>query len=58
MLCSLRAAKEVRGIMTMFAGTRQGREEFGPWAGDILGARLPDRFIVDSVRVYDLIDAG
>ena len=44
--------------MTMFAGTRLSRGEIGPWAGDIRGARLPDRFIVDSVRVYDLIDAG
>ena len=31
-------------------------EEIGPWAGDIKKAILPDRFIVDYVRVYDLVD--
>ena len=31
-------------------------EEIGPWAGDIKKAHLPDHFIVDYVRVYDLVD--
>lgn len=29
-------------------------DEIGPWAGDISKARLPDDFLVDYVRVYDL----
>lgn len=29
-------------------------EEIGDWAGDITKASLPDRFIIDYVRVYDL----
>lgn len=28
--------------------------EIGPWAGDITRAALPDRFVVDYVRVYDV----
>jgi hypothetical protein len=32
-------------------------DEIGPWAGDITKAKLPDRFLVDYVRVYDLVDA-
>lgn len=32
--------------------------EVGTWAGDIKTARLPDEFLVDYVRVYDLVDAG
>ena len=28
--------------------------EVGKWAGDITEAKLPDRFLVDYVRVYDL----
>ena len=31
-------------------------DEIGPWAGDITKAKLPDRFLVDYVRVYDLVD--
>jgi len=31
-------------------------DEIGTWAGDITKARLPDRFVVDYVRVYDLVD--
>lgn len=31
-------------------------EEIGSWAGDITKAVLPDRFVVDYVRVYDLVD--
>lgn len=31
-------------------------DEVGDWAGDIRKAQLPDRFLVDYVRVYDLID--
>ncbi len=32
-------------------------DEVGKWAGDIRQAKLPDEFLVDYVRVYDLIDA-
>ncbi len=32
-------------------------DEIGPWAGDITKAKLPDRFLVDYVRVYDFVDA-
>lgn len=31
-------------------------DEIGNWAGDIKKANLPDRFLVDYVRVYDLVD--
>lgn len=31
-------------------------DEIGPWAGDIKKADLPDEFLVDYVRVYDLVD--
>jgi beta-glucanase (GH16 family) len=31
-------------------------DEVGNWAGDIKKASLPDRFLVDYVRVYDLAD--
>ncbi len=31
-------------------------DEIGDWAGDIKKAKLPDRFVVDYVRVYDLVD--
>lgn len=31
-------------------------DEVGPWAGDIREAKLPDRFLVDYVRVYDSVD--
>jgi beta-glucanase (GH16 family) len=30
-------------------------DEIGKWAGDINQAELPDRFLVDYVRVYDLV---
>ena len=30
-------------------------DEMGPWAGDIKKADLPDQFLVDYVRVYDLV---
>ncbi len=30
--------------------------EIGRWAGDIRDAKLPDEFLVDYVRVYDLVD--
>jgi len=30
-------------------------DEVGPWAGDIRKAQLPDEFLVDYVRVYDLV---
>jgi hypothetical protein len=29
-------------------------EEIGPWAGDIRKVELPDYFVVDYVRVYDM----
>lgn len=32
-------------------------DEIGDWAGDITKVKLPDRFLVDYVRVYDLVDA-
>ncbi len=32
-------------------------DEIGKWAGDITKAKLPDQFMVDYVRVYDLVDA-
>ena len=31
-------------------------DEIGDWAGDIKQAELPDEFLVDYVRVYDLAD--
>jgi len=31
-------------------------DETGPWAGDIKRAKLPDPFLVDYVRVYDLVE--
>ena len=31
-------------------------DEIGNWAGDIAKARLPDQFLVDYVRVYDLVE--
>lgn len=33
-------------------------EEIGTWAGDIAEASLPDYFVVDYVRVYDLAESG
>jgi len=33
-------------------------DEIGAWAGDIARARLPDEFLVDYVRVYDLQPAS
>ncbi|UCD51360.1 MAG: alpha-L-fucosidase [Phycisphaerales bacterium] len=30
-------------------------EEIGTWGGDISKARLPDQFVVDYVRVYDVV---
>jgi beta-glucanase (GH16 family) len=31
-------------------------DEIGNWAGDIKKAKLPDAFLVDYVRVYDLVE--
>lgn len=31
-------------------------DEIGSWAGDITKAKLPDRLLVDYVRVYDAVD--
>jgi hypothetical protein len=31
-------------------------DEIGPWDGDITKAKLPNQFLVDYVRVYDLVD--
>jgi beta-glucanase (GH16 family) len=33
-------------------------EEIGKWGGDITKAELPDYFVVDYVRVYDVVDAA
>ena len=33
-------------------------DEVGDWGGKIAGAKLPDRFLVDYVRVYDLVESG
>jgi hypothetical protein len=32
-------------------------DEIGSWGGDITKAQVPDRFLVDHVRVYDLVEA-
>ena len=32
-------------------------DEIGKWAGEIAKAKLPDAFLVDYVRVYDLVEA-
>ena len=32
-------------------------DEVGKWGGDIADAKLPDRCLVDYVRVYDLVDS-
>jgi beta-glucanase (GH16 family) len=31
-------------------------DEIGEWGGDITKAKLPDRFVVDYVRVYDVVE--
>jgi len=31
-------------------------DEVGDWAGDIKKVKLPDEFLVDYVRVYDLVE--
>jgi beta-glucanase (GH16 family) len=31
-------------------------DEIGKWGGDISKAKLPDAFLVDYVRVYDLVE--
>ena len=31
-------------------------DEIGKWGGDIKKAKLPDQFLVDYVRVYDLVE--
>ena len=31
-------------------------DEIGNWAGDIRKAKVPDQFLVDYVRVYDLVE--
>ena len=33
-------------------------DEIGRWGGDISRASLPDRFLIDYVRVYDVIENG
>ncbi|MFH1719291.1 MAG: alpha-L-fucosidase [Planctomycetota bacterium] len=33
-------------------------EEIGKWGGDITKAKLPDYFVVDYVRVYDMVEQG
>jgi hypothetical protein len=32
-------------------------DEIGKWGGDVTKAKLPDHFMADYVRVYDLVDA-
>jgi len=32
-------------------------DEIGDWGGGITEAKLPDQFLVDYVRVCDLVDA-
>jgi beta-glucanase (GH16 family) len=32
-------------------------KEVGQWGGEISKANLPDEFLVDYVRVYDLVEA-
>ena len=32
-------------------------DEIGSWAGETRRAKLPDRFLIDYVRVYDVVDA-
>jgi hypothetical protein len=32
-------------------------DEIGKWAGDITKVKLPDRFLAEYVRVYDLVDS-
>ena len=31
-------------------------DEVGSWGGDVRKATLPDKFLVDYVRVYDLVE--
>jgi len=31
-------------------------DQAGSWGGDVSKAKLLDRFLVDYVRVYDLVD--
>jgi hypothetical protein len=31
-------------------------DEIGTWAGKIADAQLPDAFLVDYVRVYDVVE--
>lgn len=33
-------------------------DEIGSWGGDITQAQLPDQFLVDYVRVYDLVETA
>ena len=33
-------------------------DEIGDWAGDIKKAKLPDQFLVDYVRVYDVVETS
>jgi hypothetical protein len=49
---------------TSAGGVRQAplyiklNDEVGKWAGDITKAKLPDRFVMDYVRVCDRVDAA
>ena len=56
----LRQAAESQ-IVTAAYAINQGQipklsDEIGDWGGDITKAKLPDKFLVDYVRVYDLVD--
>ena len=37
-------------------GQLSDEAEMNGWAGDLTKAQLPDQFLVDYVRVYDLVD--
>jgi hypothetical protein len=57
---------ETRGVRATRAGKAGGicqapqymllSDEVGTWAGNIKKAKLPDKFLVDYVRVYDLVE--
>jgi hypothetical protein len=60
---------QARPRVSLFVSRESGRGQGGPsrarpaeqegehWGGDITKATLPDRFLVDYVRVYDSVDA-
>lgn len=46
------------GGVSQVPGYAKLTEEIGDWGGDIKKADLPDEFVVDYVRVYDLADGA